>query len=139
MASRILAVIVLIFFVSGCATTGTRKTAQAGDGASQIASLEARVADNERTIDYLQAQLSGKGSSGADYSYSGKSAPPQVAATPRRIQQALQNAGYYEGNIDGKIGRLSLRAIKEFQIDKGLKVDGVVGKETWAKLAAYLD
>ena len=52
---------------------------------------------------------------------------------------ALANAGYYDGKIDGKIGSVSTKAIKEFQKDNGLKVDGIVGGQTWAKLSEYLD
>lgn len=46
------------------------------------------------------------------------------------IQQKLKNLGYYKGNIDGILGPLSLSAIKNFQRDYGLKVDGIVGPQT---------
>ena len=50
------------------------------------------------------------------------------------IQQKLKNLGYYTGNIDGILGPLSLSAIKKFQKDNGLVVDGIVGPKTAAKL-----
>ncbi len=50
------------------------------------------------------------------------------------IQQKLKNLGYYKGNIDGILGPLSLTAIKNFQRDNGLAVDGIVGPKTAAKL-----
>lgn len=50
------------------------------------------------------------------------------------IQQKLKNLGYYTGNIDGILGPLSLSAIKRFQKDNGLVVDGIVGPKTAAKL-----
>ncbi len=56
----------------------------------------------------------------------------------KKIQTALKNAGYYQGNIDGKIGPASKRAIETFQSEKGLKVDGKVGPKTWAALEPYL-
>ena len=55
----------------------------------------------------------------------------------RAIQSALKNAGFYPGEIDGKMGAVTREAIKEFQRVNGLKDDGVVGKQTWAKLSAY--
>lgn len=62
-----------------------------------------------------------------------------VAPTPKQIQTALKNAGYYKGDIDGKIGPKSKKAITDFQIDSGLDADGKVGPKTWAKLKAYLE
>ena len=38
--------------------------------------------------------------------------------------------GYYSGNIDGILGTKSVQAIKNFQRDYGLTVDGIVGKNT---------
>lgn len=55
------------------------------------------------------------------------------------IQQALKNAGFYQGPIDGKIGSQTREAVKEFQRINGLKADGVVGGQTWEKLAPYLE
>ena len=56
----------------------------------------------------------------------------------RLIQQALHAAGYHPGPVDGKLGRLTQRAIREFQEAHGLSVDGKVGPKTWAKLEPYL-
>jgi len=56
----------------------------------------------------------------------------------RQIQAALKNAGYYEGVIDGKIGRQSRQAIRDFQKANNLSVDGKVGKKTWVALKEYL-
>jgi peptidoglycan hydrolase-like protein with peptidoglycan-binding domain len=58
--------------------------------------------------------------------------------SPRQIQAALKNAGYYQGVIDGKIGRQSRQAIRDFQRANNLSVDGKVGKKTWAVLREYL-
>jgi peptidoglycan hydrolase-like protein with peptidoglycan-binding domain len=51
-----------------------------------------------------------------------------------RIQRFLQNAGYYEGRLDGNMTRETVAAIKDFQKDSSLKVDGIVGPKTWRKL-----
>jgi murein L,D-transpeptidase YcbB/YkuD len=68
-----------------------------------------------------------------------KPASPSVKPSKKEIQQALKNAGFYQGPIDGKIGPMTREAIKEFQRVNGLKVDGIVGKYTWEKLAPYAD
>ncbi len=46
------------------------------------------------------------------------------------IQMRLKELGYYNGQIDGSIGPLSLKAIKQFQDENGLEVDGIVGPIT---------
>ncbi len=55
------------------------------------------------------------------------------------IQQALKNAGYYQGNLDGKIGNQTREAVRAFQRDNGLESDGVVGRRTWGKLKGHLE
>jgi len=66
--------------------------------------------------------------------------PPQGPYKPTgiEIQTALKNAGFYAGNIDGKIGPKSKKAVEDFQSANGLKVDGKVGAKTWEALAKYL-
>jgi murein L,D-transpeptidase YcbB/YkuD len=51
-----------------------------------------------------------------------------------QLQQALKQAGFYQGALDGKIGQKTKEAIKAFQRDNDLAVDGIVGRGTWAKL-----
>ena len=48
----------------------------------------------------------------------------------KQIQQKLKDLGYYYGNIDGILGSQSVTAIKNFQRDYGLSVDGIVGPNT---------
>ncbi len=67
--------------------------------------------------------------------------PPQGPYKPKdtEIQTALRSAGFYSGNIDGKIGPKSKKAIEDFQNANGLKVDGKVGANTWEALSRYLN
>ncbi len=60
-----------------------------------------------------------KGSRGADVTY---------------LQQRLKAKGYCVGAIDGIFGQKTLEAIKAFQADHGLVVDGIAGAKTWAAL-----
>lgn len=50
------------------------------------------------------------------------------------IQTHLKTRGYDVGDIDGKMGPKTRSAIKSFQKDKGLVVDGIAGKNTQAAL-----
>lgn len=54
------------------------------------------------------------------------------------IQQALKNAGLYEGKIDGISGPGTRKAVESFQSKNGLKSDGKVGPKTWQKLKEHL-
>lgn len=50
------------------------------------------------------------------------------------VQRALSALGYRPGPLDGIRGRLTIRAVKAFQADHGLTVDGIVGPRTREKL-----
>lgn len=52
------------------------------------------------------------------------------------LQTLLLNKGYKlpKYGADGDFGNETLEVVKQFQKDNGLTVDGVVGKNTWAKL-----
>lgn len=54
-----------------------------------------------------------------------------------QIQDWLFSLGYDEvGSPDGIFGSLSDQAVRHFQEDQGLEVDGVVGQATWDRLYA---
>ncbi len=48
----------------------------------------------------------------------------------KEVQQALINAGYYPGAVDGIYGTQTKTAVMKFQKDCGLVVDGIVGPAT---------
>jgi peptidoglycan hydrolase-like protein with peptidoglycan-binding domain len=52
----------------------------------------------------------------------------------QQIQVALQQLGFYGGNIDGVYGPKTVAAVKAFQSSVGLPADGVAGPKT---IAAY--
>jgi peptidoglycan hydrolase-like protein with peptidoglycan-binding domain len=64
-------------------------------------------------------------------------------ATVKEIQQALKDNGYYltyQGHylkIDGKFSSCTVRSIKQFQHDKGLKATGKVDEKTAIKLGIH--
>lgn len=49
----------------------------------------------------------------------------------RYIQNVLNNIGFQVGKVDGVFGPSTERGIRQFQKTFGLKVDGIVGKETY--------
>ena len=51
-----------------------------------------------------------------------------------RCQWYLNELGYDVGDIDGMCGAVTVAAIKSFQTDKGLVVDGICGDNTWKAL-----
>ena len=56
----------------------------------------------------------------------------------KECQALLEQHGYSVGpcGIDGDFGKDTLAAVKAFQQDRNLEVDGIVGPKTWAELLA---
>ena len=52
----------------------------------------------------------------------------------RRIQQKLTSLGYFSSAIDGIYGTRTQSAVRSFQRDRGLAVDGIAGPKTLAAL-----
>ncbi|MGO2037020.1 MAG: peptidoglycan-binding protein [Brevibacterium sp.] len=51
----------------------------------------------------------------------------------RKLQQKLKDRGWSIG-VDGRYGPSTQKIVRQFQKEKGLKVDGVVGVKTWKKI-----
>ena len=54
------------------------------------------------------------------------------------VQQALKNAGFNPGRIDGQYGSRTEEAIKKFQKAMGLKPDGRIGFKTLKELEDFI-
>lgn len=52
----------------------------------------------------------------------------------KKMQTALKEKGYYTQKVDGIFGKGTLSAVKAFQKENGLKVDGIAGPQTLSKL-----
>ena len=146
---RVLGIVLVMGMLSGCAATRSRSDMARVQ--SQVGLLDERVTQLERA--------SGMGMSAAPSSepmFDGAAAgggtsrtrrdtasagpgPTSIKPSTREIQQALKNAGFFQGSVDGKMGPVTREAIKEFQRVHGLTDDGVAGRKTWAKLKAYAD
>ncbi|MGH2839819.1 MAG: peptidoglycan-binding domain-containing protein [Solirubrobacteraceae bacterium] len=47
------------------------------------------------------------------------------------LQAALNTLGYDAGAVDGVFGAKTEKAVKEFQADRAIAADGIVGEVTW--------
>lgn len=50
------------------------------------------------------------------------------------LQFKLKRLGYYNGNADMIYGNKTQNAVKKYQKANDLKIDGIVGKNTWKKI-----
>lgn len=68
--------------------------------------------------------------------YSSNNQVTSVATTSenKQVQQKLKELGYYKGVVDGIFGTQTVQAVKNFQRDYGLTVDGIVGRRTLSAL-----
>ncbi|MGG1517608.1 spore cortex-lytic enzyme [Paenibacillus oryzisoli] len=53
------------------------------------------------------------------------------------VQYRLRTLGYYEPSIDGNYGPITAAAVRNFQTNYGLAVDGIVGTNTWEALKKF--
>ena len=155
MLRSVLLIAGLTIIFAGCATTR---------GGSQVESLETEVArlqeqlkyknDEIRTLQYkldrlsskLEAQEQRRHMADEGESLSKKDIPGykeegiiRMPVSVEDVQTALQNAGFYEGKIDGKVGNQTKKAIADFQQANDLVMDGIIGVKTWETLKSYLN
>lgn len=55
-------------------------------------------------------------------------------AAVSELQQGLRDGGYAPGPVDGIFGPRTEAAVRAFQTDRGIEVDGIVGRQTWGEL-----
>lgn len=70
--------------------------------------------------------------------YSGYLSKGDTGQDVRNLQTALKTLGYYNYTIDGSFGNITLTAVRKFQSDNGLVVDGYAGQGTRAKINEIL-
>lgn len=143
MLVRLLSLIVIILSISGCASLRKdTRGAQTQEMQTQVAKLKEELRQKNEEIDSLQWQLREAKRPKAASVTVVKSKPTGgevVKMTPKNLQLALKKAGFYDGPVDGKIGKRTKQAIVDFQKANGLTADGVAGEKTWSKLKKYLE
>ena len=122
---------------TGCATMKARK-ANANDLNAQVQTLQSELQAKDQQIQDLQYQLDSYEQSIAGTNYSKKGSSSSIirvsGVTVQDVQKALKAAGLNPGPVDGRAGKKTKSAIKEFQRRNNLKADGIVGEKTWSLL-----
>lgn len=122
---------------AGCATSGAKgKESEALK--TRVDALETQVAGLSQRLDETAANAQIIESGSARSNIHVKTASSKTRLSVRQAQKGLVLAGFYKGNVDGKEGPLTQKAIKEFQQAHGLKADGVIGSATSEALSRYL-
>lgn len=114
-------------------TENTAEQEVTSDGVDNNAMTENQQNQQNQTANNLQTTAPATLPAAADIASTIKK--PSI----EQIQQALKNAGIYQGTVDGKMGPRTKKAIQEFQRQNSLAVDGRVGPKTWQKMAPYLN
>jgi len=128
---------VIILSLTGCATTKTSSSGEMEELQTKISDLDKQLQEKDQEVRDLEERLSRMKMPEDEIVNAQEVDISKV--TPKSIQTALKNAGFYSGAIDGKIGKKTKEAIKEFQKSNSLKSDGIVGKQTWSRLQKYLE
>ncbi len=138
MNSKFGVIICAIVFIAGCATTrgtATKKEAKEAKSAEATEVAATPVAASEQPAE----QITTMSAEQTMQSTAVEANKPVRNITNKELQRALKVAGYYNGSIDGHVGKNTRHAIKEFQKANDLKVDGIVGRNTRALLIKYLE
>jgi len=151
---RWLLVIPLVLMLVGCSTVSGKRLnsletkvgaleAKVDSVEQRQSAIEGQTGESRESVGYLKGKVDSRGPStivvtGAQGNEGYLYKTGKKSLTHKDIQLALKNAGFYNGHIDGKIGKSTKKAIREFQKANGLKADGIIGKETKEKLAGYL-
>ena len=140
MVKKVLLLGAAVFFVislSGCATTARKNNDLEVQGLrNKVLALETQLREKDDEINSLR-ESPAKGNEEVNAG-TGKVTDAKQADA-KQIQTALKNAGYFAGTVDGKMGKNTRKAVREFQKANNLPVDGKVGKKTWVVLSTYLE
>ena len=145
MLSRIgvyLVLLIFVFSLAGCATARKQNDMEMQGLRNQISVLETQLQTKDEEIVSLRETLAKTGEEKGVLARGivKTKVIPEIKSRPKmkQVQLALKNAGFNPGRIDGKMGRQTREAIRAFQRENNLAVDGRVGKRTWALLKEYL-
>jgi len=125
-----------IFVLSGCATVNKNEALLNQGLRNKVLALEAQLNEKDNEINNLKESIA---ASNQGANLGAQNAGEVKRVDTKLIQTALKNAGYFQDLVDGRMGRKTRLAIKEFQKANNLHADGRVGKNTWIVLKEYLD
>ncbi|MBN2362135.1 MAG: SafA/ExsA family spore coat assembly protein, partial [Deltaproteobacteria bacterium] len=107
--------------------------------ASSAPVAEASHASRGKSSEQATAPVVNGGLSAATLAAQFKSAQPMLRYGSRgqavsNLQSRLKELGFNPGPIDGIFGPKTEAAVRAFQRNQGITVDGIVGPQTWGKL-----
>lgn len=127
-------ILICMLFVNGCATVKQKQEMDSLQ--TQVNSLQDQVQQKDAEIESLRQALART----TEQKYNDRkqvfSESVIGAPTVSQIQTALRRAGY-SISVDGRMGKQTRKAVRDFQRANGLVVDGKVGKKTWSLLEPY--
>ena len=137
----ILVCLVIVLGLTGC-SRGSRSSRSTKVDSNDIAEMKAQLSIIEVKLDSIiekqEMAIMEIKTSPTAYATDTRRDYPAATLTKKEIQKALKLAGFNPGVIDGKMGKRTRTAIKDFQQAHGLKVDGVPGRKTQVVLRDYL-
>jgi len=140
MARKVLFLVLAVVFVvslNGCATTRKNDELLNQGLKNKIIALEESLREKDEEINSLRESLASRSEAPLEKISQVKEVKERPSI--KQIQRALKNAGYYQGTVDGKMGKNTRQAIRDFQKANNLSADGKVGKKTWDILKNYLE
>ncbi len=133
MGKLLLVMVSAAFLISGCTSS------------EKVGELEKKMEEIRSDLDFYKSKVDSL--EARQDTFENKFAAKQQETTVPKsdtvlsaqdIQTALKNAGFYSGEIDGKIGPETDKAIRSFQETNGLEADGIVGTKTKGLLVNYM-
>ena len=137
MLRRMTVSIFIVVLLSGCATMRKNQEPSTSELQDRVSNLETEFEKMKEEIIYFKSE-----DKTAQINFNPKSENKSMnisQVSTQQIQAALKNAGFYQGTVDGKMGPKTKEAIRSFQLENGLKSDGVVGKKTWERLSSHIN
>jgi peptidoglycan hydrolase-like protein with peptidoglycan-binding domain len=92
-------------------------------GAALQAKLNSQLPDDDATAALKELHPLAQGDGG-----------PETKPDIEKLQQALKDKGLYDGPINGTFDAATDKAVRAYQKQNGLQVDGIVGQQTWGSL-----
>lgn len=132
--------VVALTILTGCATTKPRRPDAQTESQNQISQLQAKLEEKDQQIQELEARVETYEQALQSVSTAGTRGAASSSIIRVRdvsvedVQRALIHAGFDPGPVDGRAGKKTKAAIREFQRRNNLKADGIVGERTWTRL-----
>ncbi len=100
---------------------------------------ECPYSTSSKTKSTITDKTSNKSSSTAEASAEKSDELKITKSIIKKVQKALNKFGYDCGKVDGSMGKKTKKALKSYQEDNGLEVDGIIGKEVLKALDINYD